>query len=190
MRPRKWSSRWTRIVRMIRGCAHIDGEGRRGIRCGERLASGPKGHLSDAQTSSMMANKLISRLTGVALHDYGCTLKAYRREIFSQVRLYGEMHRFIPALASWVGGSICEVPVNHHPRRYGTSKYGLGRTIRVVLDLMTVKSCFGYSTGPMQMIGKIGLSIWCQARSGRPGRSSNVSSWAVPWVIAQPFYWH
>lgn len=125
---------------------------------------------------SMMANKLISRLTGVALHDYGCTLKAYRREIFSQVRLYGEMHRFIPALASWVGGSICEVPVNHHPRRYGTSKYGLGRTVRVVLDLMTVKFLLRYSTGPMQMIGKIGLSILV------PG-----ALWAT-WQIIERFF--
>ncbi len=105
---------------------------------------------------SMIANGLISRITGVALHDYGCTLKAYRREVIKNVRLYGEMHRFIPALASWVGGGIEEVVVRHHPRRFGKSKYGLSRTFRVILDLMTVKFLLRYSMGPMQMFGKIG----------------------------------
>lgn len=105
---------------------------------------------------SLLANALISRITGVALHDYGCTLKAYRRNVIKSVRLYGEMHRFIPALASWVGGGIEEVVVRHHPRRYGQSKYGISRTLRVVLDLMTVKFLLRYSTGPMQMFGKIG----------------------------------
>lgn len=106
---------------------------------------------------SMLANGLISRITGVALHDYGCTLKAYRRSVIQDVHLYGEMHRFIPALASWVGGRVVEVPVQHHPRRFGTSKYGLSRTIRVILDLITVKFLMRYSLGPMQMFGKIGL---------------------------------
>ena len=106
---------------------------------------------------SLIANRLISKITGVRLHDYGCTLKAYRREIVRNVRLYGEMHRFIPALASWVGGSIAEVEVTHHPRRFGTSKYGMGRTIRVMLDLITVKFLLRYSTGPIQIFGKIGL---------------------------------
>lgn len=105
---------------------------------------------------SMMANWLISKITGVYLHDYGCTLKAYRREVIKNVQLYGEMHRFIPALASWVGGRIEEVVVTHHPRRYGTSKYGISRTVRVVLDLITVKFLLHYSRGPMQMFGKIG----------------------------------
>ena len=105
---------------------------------------------------SMLANALISKITGVALHDYGCTLKAYRREVIKNVRLYGEMHRFIPALASWVGGGIEEVVVRHHPRRFGKSKYGLSRTFRVVLDLMTVKFLLRYSMGPMQIFGKIG----------------------------------
>jgi glycosyltransferase involved in cell wall biosynthesis len=106
---------------------------------------------------SMLANALISKITGVALHDYGCTLKAYRREIVENLHLYGEMHRFIPALASWVGGSIDEVPVNHRPRKFGASKYGISRTIRVFLDLLTVKFLLQYSTHPIQIFGKIGL---------------------------------
>ncbi|HMP72634.1 MAG TPA: glycosyltransferase family 2 protein [Kiritimatiellia bacterium] len=105
---------------------------------------------------SMIANGLISKITGVDLHDYGCTLKAYRREVIKQVHLYGEMHRFIPALASWVGGSIAEVAVQHHPRRFGTSKYGISRTFRVILDLLTVKFLLHYSTRPIHIFGKIG----------------------------------
>ena len=106
---------------------------------------------------SMMANKLISKMTGVALHDYGCTLKAYRRTVMKDVHLYGEMHRFIPALAKWVGGTVDEVVVNHHPRRLGTSKYGISHTSRVALDLLTVKFLLHYSRGPMQIFGKIGM---------------------------------
>jgi len=108
---------------------------------------------------SMMANSLISKITGVHLHDYGCTLKAYRHDVIKDVRLYGEMHRFIPALAHWVGGKVVEVPVNHHARQFGTSKYGISRTTRVVLDLITVKFLLRYSTGPMQILGKIGLQL-------------------------------
>ena len=106
---------------------------------------------------SMLANALISRITGVALHDYGCTLKAYRREVVQNIRLYGEMHRFIPALASWVGGSLAEVVVNHRPRQFGISKYGLNRTLRVALDLATVKFLLRYSTRPLHIFGKLGL---------------------------------
>lgn len=106
---------------------------------------------------SMIANGLISRITGVALHDYGCTLKAYRREVIKNVHLYGEMHRFIPALASWVGGRIAEVEVDHHARQFGKSKYGISRTFKVVLDLMTVKFLLQYSTRPIQIFGRIGL---------------------------------
>jgi glycosyltransferase involved in cell wall biosynthesis len=104
---------------------------------------------------SMTANWIISRITGVHLHDYGCTLKAYRNEVIRNVHLYGEMHRFIPALSSWVGGHVVEVPVNHHPRRFGQSKYGLSRTFRVVLDLVTVKFLLRYSTSPIHMFGKV-----------------------------------
>lgn len=106
---------------------------------------------------SIIANKLISKFTGVKLHDYGCTLKAYRKEIVTNLRLYGEMHRFIPALASWVGGTLNEVPVRHHPRRFGSSKYGITRTLRVVLDLLTVKFLLRYSTHPIQIFGKVGF---------------------------------
>ncbi len=105
---------------------------------------------------SMLANALISKITGVYLHDYGCTLKAYKREVVERLHLYGEMHRFIPALASWVGASLDEVPVNHRARQFGKTKYGISRTFRVVLDLMTVKFLLRYSTHPIQMFGKIG----------------------------------
>ena len=111
----------------------------------------------DRKLPSMIANWIISRITGVRLHDYGCSLKAYRRDIVKNIRLYGEMHRFIPALASWVGGRIDEVPVRHHPRRFGKSKYGISRTLRVVLDLLTVKFLLQYSTRPIQIFGRIGL---------------------------------
>ncbi|NQU39184.1 MAG: glycosyltransferase family 2 protein [Lentisphaerae bacterium] len=106
---------------------------------------------------SMLANGLISKITGVPLHDYGCTLKAYRREVMQNVHLYGEMHRFIPALANWVGGQVTEVVVDHHARQFGTSKYGISRTAKVVLDLFTVKFLLHYSKGPMQIFGKIGM---------------------------------
>ena len=105
---------------------------------------------------SIIANYLISRITGVALHDYGCTLKAYRHDVVKNINLYGEMHRFIPALASWVGGSIDEVVVQHHARQFGQSKYGISRTFRVVLDLLTVKFLLHYSTRPIHIFGKLG----------------------------------
>ena len=108
---------------------------------------------------SMLANGLISRITGVKLHDYGCTLKAYRREVLQGIRLYGEMHRFIPALCSWVGGDIAEVVVSHHPRVAGQSKYGIGRTFRVILDLFTVKFLLRFTGGPMQLFGKIAFAF-------------------------------
>jgi glycosyltransferase involved in cell wall biosynthesis len=106
---------------------------------------------------SVIANGLISRVTGVALHDYGCSLKAYRTEVLAGIRLYGELHRFIPAIASWQGVAVAELPVNHAPRRFGTSKYGIGRTLRVVLDLITVRFLLSYGTRPMQIFGLLGL---------------------------------
>lgn len=106
---------------------------------------------------SRVANWLISKATGVYLHDYGCSLKAYRREVLQDVRLYGEMHRYIPALAYWAGARVAEVPVSHHPRRHGQSKYGLSRIFRVLLDLMTVKFLLAYSTKPIQVFGRWGL---------------------------------
>jgi len=106
---------------------------------------------------SIIANALISKLTGVHLHDYGCTLKAYRREVLEGINLYGEMHRFVPALASQIGAKVVEIPVNHHPRVHGVSKYGISRTLRVILDLMTVKFLLSYSTKPIQLFGKWGV---------------------------------
>jgi glycosyltransferase involved in cell wall biosynthesis len=106
---------------------------------------------------SKMANWLISRITEVRLHDYGCTLKVYRREVLSEMRLYGEMHRFIPALASWSGAKIAECPVNHRPRTAGHAKYGLARTFKVVLDLITVKFLGSFSTKPIYIFGGLGV---------------------------------
>ena len=106
---------------------------------------------------SIIANKIISLITRVTLHDYGCTLKAFRKEVTKNIRLYGEMHRFIPAIASGMGISICEVKVNHRARKYGKSKYGISRTIRVILDLITVKFLLSYATRPIQVFGLLGF---------------------------------
>ena len=108
---------------------------------------------------SMMANKLISMVTGVELHDYGCTLKAYRRPVLEGFRLYGEMHRFIPVFANSVGARITEVIVNHHPRRFGKTKYGLERTVKVVLDLFTVKFLVSFASKPIYLFGGTGLGL-------------------------------
>jgi glycosyltransferase involved in cell wall biosynthesis len=108
---------------------------------------------------SAIANALISLVTGVRLHDYGCSLKVFRAEIVKGLRLYGEMHRFLPAIASEQTSSILEIPVNHRPRKHGRSKYGLTRTVRVVLDLITVKFLLSYSTRPLQFFGLIGGAI-------------------------------
>ncbi len=108
---------------------------------------------------SEIANRLISWSTGVKLHDYGCSLKVFRAEAVKPLKLYGEMHRFLPAIASEMGVSITEVVVNHRPRRHGTSKYGLSRTFRVILDLLTVKFLLSYSTRPLQMFGLIGVPL-------------------------------
>lgn len=107
---------------------------------------------------SMMANRMISGSTGVILHDYGCSLKAYRLEVVKGIRLYGELHRFIPALASWMGVEVAEVPVNDRKRQFGTSKYGISRTFRVFLDLITVRFFLGYSTRPLHVFGAAGLA--------------------------------
>jgi glycosyltransferase involved in cell wall biosynthesis len=106
---------------------------------------------------SILANRLISWVTGVRLHDYGCSLKAYRTEVLRGIRLYGELHRFIPAIASWQGITVAEMPVNHSSRRFGKSKYGISRTMRVVLDLVTVRFLLSYGTRPMQIFGLGGL---------------------------------
>jgi glycosyltransferase involved in cell wall biosynthesis len=109
------------------------------------------------QLPSRIANFIISMITEVKLHDYGCSLKAYRREVAKNIKLYGEMHRFIPALASWMGIRVGEIQVNHAPRRSGKSKYGIMRAVRVLLDLMTVKFLLGYSTRPIQIFGLLGI---------------------------------
>lgn len=106
---------------------------------------------------SMIANRIISWIGGVPLHDYGCSLKAYRRESLEDVRLYGEMHRFIPIYASWAGARVTEIPVEHHPRTMGKSKYGLSRTLKVVLDLMTIKFMASYQTKPIYVFGTFGI---------------------------------
>ncbi len=108
---------------------------------------------------SHLANALISWVTGVHLHDYGCTLKAYRKEVLQGFRLYGEMHRFIPAYAASVGARMTEVPVRHHPRKYGKSKYGLTRTLKVILDLFTVKFLLSYFHKPIYLFGGMGLAL-------------------------------
>jgi glycosyltransferase involved in cell wall biosynthesis len=108
---------------------------------------------------SWFANKLISWATGVHLHDIGCSLKAMRADVARGMRLYGEMHRFIPAVASWMGVAIAEVPVHHRPRAAGSSKYGVGRTARVFLDLLTVKFLLAYGTRPAHLFGLMGLSF-------------------------------
>lgn len=105
---------------------------------------------------SMVANRLISWATGVRLHDYGCSLKIFRAEVVKPLKLYGEMHRFIPAIASEMGVSISEMVVHHRPRRHGESKYGISRTVRVILDLITVKFLLSYSTKPLQIFGLVG----------------------------------
>lgn len=108
---------------------------------------------------SQLANGLISKVTGVHLHDYGCTLKAYRRKVLTGYKLYGEMHRFLPAYAASVGARIVEMPVKHHPRRYGQSKYGLERTLKVMLDLLTVKFLHKYGQKPLYLFGSVGAAL-------------------------------
>jgi len=116
-----------------------------------------KDKLFTRRLPSMMANWIISVITRVKLHDYGCTLKAFRREVVKNINLYGEMHRFIPAIASNIGITIAEVEVNHRPRRHGKSKYSLMRFTKVVLDLLTVKFMLSYATRPLQIFGIFGL---------------------------------
>jgi len=116
-----------------------------------------KRHFFTRRIPSLTANWLISRITKVRLRDYGCTLKAFRREVAKNIHLYGEMHRFIPAIAATIGVSIAEVPVNFRPRIHGKSKYGFSRSIRVFLDLLTVKFLLNYATRPLQIFGLMGL---------------------------------
>ena len=109
---------------------------------------------------SRIANRIISNITEVPLHDYGCTLTAYKREIMQEVNLYGEMHRFIPVYAHWAGGRVTEIPVTHHARQFGTSKYTLRKTFRVILDLMTVRLLLGYATKPLYFFGRFAFTAF------------------------------
>src|SRR5687767_229602 len=124
---------------------------------------------------SMIANRIISFIGGVRLHDYGCSLKAYRREFLKEVRLYGEMHRFIPIYASWVGARVTEIPVRHHARTMGQSKYGLSRTFKVMLDLMTIKFMASYHTKPIYVFGLFGFSSFL------------ISVVALAWALLRKF---
>jgi glycosyltransferase involved in cell wall biosynthesis len=124
---------------------------------------------------SIIANRLISKITSVRLHDYGCTLKAYKRDVIQYMTLYGEMHRFIPAIGRFVGAEITEVAVNHRPRQFGTSKYGLSRVTRVVLDLLVVKFFQGYLTQPIKLIGRIGFFFFL------------IAFGSLGWVIFEKF---
>ncbi len=128
------------------------------------VASGWRRHRRDPFFTrilpSKIANGLISLISGVKLHDYGCTLKAYRREVLAPVVLLGEMHRFIPILATWQGARVAEVEVTHHPRVAGKSKYGLGRTLKVVLDLLTIKFMGSFLTKPIYAFGGAGVGLW------------------------------
>jgi glycosyltransferase involved in cell wall biosynthesis len=116
-------------------------------------------HWLTRQLPSRVANRIMAKLSRVDLHDFGTTFKAYRREILSEINLYGELHRFIPALASWSGASIAEVPITNVPRHSGKSNYGISRTIRVLLDLVSVKFLLDYSTRPLQLFGLAGLAF-------------------------------
>lgn len=130
---------------------------------GYDVVSGWRSNRRDSVTRvlpSQLANWIIGQVTGVKLHDFGCTLKAYRRDVIHDVKLYGEMHRFIPVYADMVGARINEIPVNHRPRSYGKSKYSLSRTSRVMLDLITVKLLGGYSTKPMYFFGFAAFGLW------------------------------
>jgi glycosyltransferase involved in cell wall biosynthesis len=124
-------------------------------------------HWLTRQLPSRVANRIMARLSRVDLHDFGTTFKAYRREILSEIHLYGELHRFIPALASWAGASVAEVPITNIPRKNGKSNYGISRTIRVLLDLLSVKFLLDYSTKPLQFFGVAGLL--CLAGGGGIG---------------------
>jgi glycosyltransferase involved in cell wall biosynthesis len=127
---------------------------------------------------SMIANAIISHSTGVKLHDYGCSLKVFRVEVVKPLKLYGEMHRFLPAIASEMGVTIVEKVVNHRPRRHGTSKYGISRTIRVVLDLLTVKFLISYSTRPLHIFGLFGMLM------------GSLGAAVCAWLAWSKFVWH
>lgn len=126
---------------------------------------------------SRVANRIVSWVTGVDLHDYGCTLKAYRASILKDIRLYGEMHRLIPAYVHWAGGKVTEIPVRHRPRTAGVSKYNLSKSVRLVLDLLTVRFLLGYSTKPLYFIGRYGLL------------SCGLGAVSMTWTVIKKLIW-
>ncbi len=138
-----------------------------GIEAGHDVVKGWRAHRKDPFWTktfpSRIANRIISKVTGVALHDYGCTLTAYRREVMEDVHLYGEMHRFIPVYAHHAGARVTELKVLHHPRRFGESKYTLSKTFRVILDLLTVQLLLAYSTKPLYFFGRFAFGAFALA---------------------------
>ena len=137
---------------------------------------------------SMIANRLIARMSGVPLHDFGCTLKAYRRDVLAGVRLYGEMHRFIPIFAAWQGGRVAELEVHHRPRTAGRTKYGLGRTFRVVLDLVLIRFLQRYAQRPMHFFGQFGLLCFAAGFAAFLGMLyfKYLFPWPFPWWRGLP----
>lgn len=143
---------------------------------------------------SQIANRIISKTTGVRLHDYGCTLSAYRKEVLREVHLYGEMHRFIPVYAHWAGAKLKEIPVRHHPRKFGVSKYTLAKTFRVILDLATVRFLNAYSTKPLYFFGRFAATVFTLAFfSGlttllKKGFGGTEGFWTGPPLYTDPFF--
>lgn len=158
---------------------------------GYDVASGWRVRRRDAMLSvtlpSRVGNWIIGGVTGVKLHDYGCTLTAYRREIIQSFRLYGEMHRFLPAWAASVGASICEVEVNHHARKWGTSKYSVAKAWRVLLDLMTVRFLIAYSTKPLYFFGRLGWRFMLGAGAAWTWTIIKKVQWGQP-LYTDPFF--
>ncbi len=161
------------------------------VEAGYDVVSGWRANRKDAfwtvTLPSRIGNAVIGRYTGVKLHDYGCTLTAYRREVIDEIRLYGEMHRFIPAWAGAVGARITEVPVTHHPRRWGYSKYNLGKTVRVILDLLTVVFLVSYSTKPIYFFGRLGLRALFLAAACWTWTIVKKILWGLP-LYTDPFF--
>ncbi len=143
-----------------------------------------KDRLVTRKLPSWLANRIVARLSGLPLHDFGCTLKAYRREVLQGVRLYGEMHRFIPIFASWQGARVTELVVNHRPRTAGTTKYGLGRTFNVVLDLILIRFYRRYGQKPIHFFGRIGL--WSFALAATCFLLMLYYKYLFPWPIPGP----
>jgi glycosyltransferase involved in cell wall biosynthesis len=136
---------------------------------------------------SRMGNAVIRKVTGVKLQDFGCTMKAYRREVLQDIQLYGEMHRFIPVWAQSVGARITEIPVKHHPRRYGESKYGVSKALRVILDLITVKFLVGYTTKPLYFFGRMGFMLFVMAGGFWTWTIIKKVAWDQP-IFTDPFF--